>query len=39
VSLIVLRLGGGLQIVGRQNAGSVVEITLPLAQPVGERVD
>jgi two-component system cell cycle sensor histidine kinase/response regulator CckA len=38
VSLILLRLGGGLQIAGREDAGTVVEITLPLAHPSGERV-
>ena len=38
VSLIVMRLGGGLEIVGRQDTGTVVEITLPLALPECERV-
>ncbi len=38
VSLILLRLGGALQIAGREDAGTVVEITLPLAHPSCERV-
>jgi two-component system cell cycle sensor histidine kinase/response regulator CckA len=38
VSLIVLRLGGTLQIVGREDSGTVVEITLPLTHPACERV-
>jgi len=38
VSLILLRLGGTLQIVGRQDAGTVVEITLPLTHPASERI-
>jgi signal transduction histidine kinase len=38
VTLILLRLGGALKIVGREGAGTVVEITLPLTHPVGERV-
>lgn len=38
VSLILLRLGGSLQIVGREDAGTVVEITLPLTHPACERV-
>ena len=38
VSTLLSRLGGALQIVGRENAGTVVEITLPLAHRAGERV-
>jgi signal transduction histidine kinase len=38
VSLILLRLGGALKIVGRQDVGTVVEITLPLTHPAGERI-
>jgi signal transduction histidine kinase len=38
VSLILLRLGGQLEIVGRPDAGTVVEITLPLAAPASERI-
>jgi signal transduction histidine kinase len=38
VSLILMRLGGALEIAGRDGVGSVVEITLPLAHPSRERV-
>ena len=38
VSLVLLRLGGQLEIVGREDTGSVVEIRLPLAPPALQRV-
>lgn len=38
VSLILLRMGGRLEIGSREDAGSVVEITLPLTHPAGEPV-
>jgi signal transduction histidine kinase len=38
VALILLRLGGQLEIGGREDAGTVVEITLPLAPPPDERI-
>ena len=38
VSLILRRLGGALQIVGREDVGTVVEITLPLRHPACERI-
>ena len=38
VSLVLLRLGGQFEIVGREDTGTVVEITLPLAPPTLQRV-
>jgi signal transduction histidine kinase len=38
VSLVLLRLGGQLEIVAREDAGTVVEIRLPLAPPALQRV-
>jgi len=38
VSLILMRLGGRLEIASREGAGTVVEITLPLAPPPDERI-
>ena len=38
VALILLRLGGRLEIVGREEVGTVVEITLPLSRPAHEPV-
>ena len=38
VSLVLLRLGGALQVVGREDTGTVVEITLPLTPPACERI-
>ena len=38
VSLVLLRLGGQLEIVGREDIGTVVEITLPLAPPTLQRI-
>ena len=38
VALILLRLGGGLEISGRKDVGTVVEITLPLTHPAHEPV-
>jgi signal transduction histidine kinase len=38
VALILMRLGGRLEILGREGAGTIVEITLPLAPAVGERI-
>ena len=38
VALVLLRLGGRLDVVGRDDAGAVIEITLPLAPPALQRV-
>jgi signal transduction histidine kinase len=38
VSLVLLRLGGRLEILGRADEGTVVEITLPLAPPALQRI-
>jgi two-component system, cell cycle sensor histidine kinase and response regulator CckA len=38
VALVLLRLGGQLEIVGREDIGTVVEITLPLAPPALQRI-
>lgn len=38
VALVLLRLGGQMEILGRGEAGTVVEITLPLAPPTLQRV-
>ena len=38
VSLVLLRLGGSLEIVGSAGAGTVVDVTLPLAPPACERI-
>jgi len=38
VALVLLRLGGRLEVLGREGTGTVVEITLPLAPPTLQRV-
>ena len=38
VSLVVLRLGGQMEIVGHEDTGTVVEVRLPLAPPALQRV-
>ena len=38
VALVLLRLGGRLEILGRGEVGTVVEITLPLSPPTLQRV-
>jgi two-component system cell cycle sensor histidine kinase/response regulator CckA len=38
VSMVLLRLGGELEIAGCEGAGTIVSITLPLAPPACERI-